>query len=161
MRCTTAIRAPDRGRAKPRGGTDEKPMLMQRESANPDCEHGLGEDSDDSLRVWNVETGRDCEMDRPPDRGSLERFAAALADRAGVRNSSPINQIAEQTPAPPPVDNQRVSPLLANRIRELAGDVRRIGRGRRCDAESIAIDKDCIAVELGRLACRLDRRAAQ
>jgi hypothetical protein len=51
--------------------------------------------------------------------------------------------------------------MLANRIRELACDVRRIGHGRRCDAESIAIDKDFIAVELGRLAWRLDRRAAQ
>ena len=83
-----------------------------------------------------------------------------MADRAGVQKPSPINQIPKQTPTAAPVDNQRFSPMLANRIRELAGDVRRIGRGRRCDAESIAIDKDCIAVELARLAGRLDRRAA-
>lgn len=89
------------------------------------------------------------------------RFADLMADRAGVQNSSPISQIRKQTPVTAPVDNQRFSPMLANRIRELASDVRRIGRGRRCDAESIAIDKDWIAVELGRLAGRLDRRAAQ
>ena len=84
-----------------------------------------------------------------------------MADSAGVRNSSPVNQIPRQTQATTPIDKQRFSPMLANRIRELACDVRRIGHGRRCDAESIAIDKDFIAVELGRLAWRLDRRAAQ
>ena len=50
---------------------------------------------------------------------------------------------------------------VGNLLRALAHDVRRIGRGHRCDAESIAIDKDCIAMELGRLAGRLDRRATR
>ena len=91
----------------------------------------------------------------------LLKTYTGMADRAGVRNSSPINHIPKQTATTAPVENQRFSPVLANRIRELARDVRRIGRGHRCDAESIAIDKDCIAVELGRLAGRLDRRATQ
>jgi hypothetical protein len=48
---------------------------------------------------------------------------------------------------------------VSDALRELARDVRRIGRGRRGDAESIAIDKEHIAHELRRLAGRLDRRA--
>jgi hypothetical protein len=83
-----------------------------------------------------------------------------MADRAGVRNSSPANHIPKQTQPTAPVDNQRFSPVLANRIRELAYDVRRIGFGSRGDAESVAIDKDCIAVELSSLAGRLDGRTA-
>jgi hypothetical protein len=96
----------------------------------------------------------------------------SLALPTEARQSSNINDLGEGLGKCRAVDRKRFSgaspkppeqsrEVLANRIRELACDVRRIGRGRRCDAESIAIDKDCIAVELGSLARRLERRAAQ
>lgn len=84
-----------------------------------------------------------------------------MAEGVGLQKSSTFSHLRKQTASTATVENQRVSATLANRIRELAKEVRSIGRGRRCDAESIAIDKDCIAVELGRVAGRLDRRATQ
>lgn len=84
-----------------------------------------------------------------------------MAEGVGLQKSSKFNHLRKQTLSSATVENQRFVPSLANRIRELAREVRSIGRGRRCDAESIAIDKDCIAVELGSLARRLEGRAAQ
>jgi len=97
---------------------------------------------------------------------------SALALPTEAQQSNNINDLGEGLGKCRAVDRKRFSgtspkppeqsrEVLANRIRELAREVRSIGRGRRCDAESIAIDKDCIAVELGRLAGRLDRRATQ
>lgn len=44
------------------------------------------------------------------------------------------------------------TPALPDRLREIAGDVRRIGCGYRSDPEAIAMAKDKVAKDLARLA---------
>jgi len=79
---------------------------------------------------------------------------------AGLPEDREIRHLRRQTCESPVTESHGVSDTLANRLRDLARDVRRIGCGLRSDPEAIAIAKDVIAAELAGLARRVDGGAA-
>lgn len=95
-------------------------------------------------------------INRPRNTDKIGTFWPSLADRAGRRGDNDFKPLQKQTTTYAAVEVQRFSGPLANRVRELSRDVRRIGHGARCDPESIAIDKESISIELNRLAGRLE-----